>query len=241
MVAARLILSAATALVLAGCQAPQSGTKPDAGAAEARARKGLAAFFARPDQSSETPKAPLKKAGLAGGDVIVAGPDGYCIDPQTKRAGPERGFAVIASCHILNGGKTGAHVSPMLVTVTVGPRGDTGDLPTPQALALASEATLLDWNIARDRVSAHLDSGSNVMFEGADTRYWRGAFLQGERLVGLALYAPKGSNLADSGGAEMLGRVKDAIARNSASPQRSASQPRRPIQTGGFLGRLFNN
>ncbi len=241
MRAARLSLSAAVALAMAGCDAPPPNSNPDARAAEAQAQKGLAAFFAGGGQSPRRGKPPLARVGLAGGDVVVSGPDGYCIDPATKRAGSEHGFAVIASCHILNGGRSGAHVPPMLLTVTVGPRGDTDDLPTPKSLAQAANARLLDSKVARDRVAVHLDSGGDVMFDGSDTRYWRGAFVQGDRLVGLALYAPRGSSLAGAGGAGMLDRVKDRIARDSASGQRATATAKRRTPTGGLLGRLFNN
>lgn len=241
MAAARLICSAAAALFLAGCLAAPPDSNPDTKAAEAQAHRGLAAFFAGSGQSSRRGQAPLAKVSLAGGDVVVSGPKGYCIDPATKKAGPERGFAVIASCLILSDGKAGEQVAPMLLTVTVGPRGDTADLPTPQALAQASDARLLDWKIARDRVSAHLESGGDVKFDGSDTRYWRGAFLQGGRLVGLALYAPRGSRLAGAGGAELLNGVSDRIARDSPSAQPGTDRARRPARTGGLLGRLFNN
>lgn len=239
MVAARLILCAAAVLGLAGCLAPQDGSAPGAPGANAEAQKGLAAFFAGTERSAGTRKKPLAKVTLAGGDVIVSGPDGYCIDPETRSTGAQRGFAVIASCRILSGGKTGPNVSPMMLTVTVGPKGDAQDLPTPEALAEVSEAKLLDWKISGDRVFAHLQSGGSVMFDGADTRYWRGAFLQGDRLVGLALYAPRGSDLSGKGGATMLARVKDGIARQSGSARPvTAAEPKR---TGGFLSRLINN
>lgn len=224
-------MCAAGALVLAGCLNTLPQSTPDGADAEARA--GLAAFFAG---AGGPRRAPLAKASLAGGDVVVAGPDGYCLDPDTKRAGPERGFAVIASCHILSGGRAGRPVAPVLVTVTVGPRGDTTDLPTPQVLAQAAGSELLDGDTRRSRVTAHLASGGDRMFEGSDPRYWRAAFLQGGRLVGLALYAPRGSALAGDRGEAMLGRVRDNIARLSPKAAGTA----RPKPAKGVLGRLFN-
>ncbi|MCA0953862.1 dihydroxy-acid dehydratase [Mameliella sediminis] len=232
MSAARLFLCAAGALLLAGCMASSPDSNPDG--ADARARAGLAAFFAG---SGGTRVTPLAKASLAGGDVVVAGPEGYCLDPRTKRSGPERGFAVIASCYIISGGKAGYSVPPMLVTVTVGPRGDSTDLPTPQALAQVAGADLLDGRTRRGQVTAHLSSGGDEMFDGSDPRYWRSAFVQGGRLVGLALYAPRGSALAGDRGATALARVRDTIAR--LSPTVEASTPT-PKPAGGVLGRLFN-
>lgn len=239
MLAVRFVMCAAGALAVSGCLAPVPDSNPRT---EADGRAGLSAFFARTTDRTAGRTAPLAKASLAGGDVVVAGPEGYCIDPTTKSSGPERGFAVIASCNILTGGKSGPTVEPMLVTVTVGPRGDMTDLPTPDALAEASGAVLVSWKITSDRVTAHLASGGEAMFDGSDPQYWRSAFLQGERMVGLALYAPRGSALAGDRGAVMLARVKDRIATLSKSGQPPVKTvAKTPTPVGGLFGRLFNN
>ncbi|SNS23473.1 dihydroxy-acid dehydratase [Antarctobacter heliothermus] len=237
MVAVRKLLCAAGVLLVSGCLGGVPQSNPDR--AETEARDGLAAFFARSGPAAGRRKAPLARASLAGGDVTVAGPDGYCVDPSTRRSAPERGFALIASCYILSGGKAGRPVVPMLVTVTVGPRGDSTDLPTPKALAQAANAVLLDGNASSGRVTAHLADGGDGMFEGSDPRYWRAAFLQGDRMVGLALYAPRGSALAGDQGEAMITRVKDRIATLSkATAPRKTTPTQKPA--GGMLGRLFN-
>lgn len=210
MTAVRKLLCAAGVLLVSGCLGGVPQSNPDK-AEQPKALDGLAAFFAGSGPGAGQRKAPLARVTLAGGDVTVAGPDGYCVDPSTRRTAPDRGFALIASCHILSDGKAGPPVVPMLVTVTVGPRGDSPDLPTPQALAQAANADLLDGRASPDRVVAHLASGGDDMFDGSDPRYWRAAFLQGDRMVGLALYAPSGSALAGEQGAAMITRVKDRI------------------------------
>lgn len=238
MPAARPLICAAGAFALAGCLGSVPDSTPEA---QTKAPTGLASFFKRDAGAAEGKPAPLARVSLAGGDVVVAGPDGYCIDPVTKSSTLERGFAVVASCQILSGGKTGRNVVPMLVTVTVGSRGTVADLPTPDGLADASGAALVSWKIAPDRVTAHLASGGEAMFDGSDPRYWRSAFLQGDRLVGMALYAPRGSALAGEDGAVMLGRIKDRIARlSTAGPSAASKAAPKPDRPGGVLGRLFN-
>lgn len=240
MTAVRNLLCAAGAMVLSGCMGsavPESNPGGD----DTRARAGLAAFFARSGGDDGPRQAPLARVSLAGGDVVVAGPEGYCIDPATRRRAPERGFAVIASCHILSDGKAGRDVAPMLVTVTVGPRGGAADLPTPEALAQAAGVRLLDGRSSAAHVSAQLASGGDKMFDGSDKRYWRAVFVQGDRLVGLALYAPRGSALSGSKGAQMLVQVRSKIAEQSRSaasatvrkPVAGATSPRK------LLGGLF--
>lgn len=237
MVAVRKLLCAAGVLLVSGCLGGVPASNPDK--AETEAREGLAAFFARGGSTGGRRAAPLARVNLAGGDVVVAGPDGYCIDPSTRRSAPERGFALIASCHILSGGKVGRPVVPMLVTVTVGPRGDGTDLPSPKAIAQAANAVLLDGKASPDQVTAHLASGGDDMFDGSDPRYWRAAFLQGNRMVGLALYAPRGSALAGEQGATMILRVKNRIAQSSrTNTPRTGTPTQKP--TDGLLGRLFN-
>ena len=71
----------------------------------------------------------LTSAGLAGGDIRVSGPDGYCVDPNSLRRSATGGFAAIASCNILSGGAQGPVIEPALAIVTVS-KAD-GPAPTP--------------------------------------------------------------------------------------------------------------
>ncbi|AUC53383.1 dihydroxy-acid dehydratase [Sagittula sp. P11] len=160
-------------------------------------------------------KPPLEKVSLAGGSVVVDGPEGYCIDPETSRSRNGQGVAVIASCYILSGGKAGYNVPPVIVTVTVGPKDPGGAVPDPAALAKAAGAPLLGAYEDDGLTLAHLGSGGDKMLSEGDQRYWRGAFLQGGHMVGLALYAPEGDAMAGRDGARMLGQVRDFIVRAS--------------------------
>lgn len=175
---------------------------------------------------------PLAKVNLAGGDVVVSGPEGYCIDPETRRTGAARGFAALASCRILTGGEAGPWVEPVLMTVTAGPRGETGALPDPEDLAALIGAPLLGSETREGLVLAHLAEGGAEMLAGGDPRHWRGVFLQGGRMVVLALYAPEDSPMTGAEGARLLHRLKARIAAQSAG---GTSGPR----PGGVLSRLL--
>ncbi|EBA08363.1 hypothetical protein [Sagittula stellata] len=163
--------------------------------------------------SGSTP--PPEKIALAGGAVVVRGPEGYCIDPETSRSRNGQGVAVIASCFILSGGQTGYNVPPAIVTVTVGPKDPEGVVPDPAALAKAAGAPLLGAYEQDGLALAHLGGGGDKMLSEGDKRYWRGAFLQGGHMIGLALYAPEGDALAGRDGARMLRQVRDLIVRAS--------------------------
>ncbi|GAA4221221.1 hypothetical protein GGQ68_000244 [Sagittula marina] len=224
---AAMILAGGVAVSLIGCEAVPP--------AKGGGKKALIS-------SAATRPPPLAKVSLAGGEVIVAGPSGYCLDPETSKSAAGRGFAVIASCMILSGGQVGENVAPVMVTVTVGPRGTASDLPDGKALAAAAEAPLLAAGHEDGLVMAHLGAGGASVLEGGDTRYWRGAFLQGDRVVGLALYAPDGDALAGKRGAAMLVSVRDSIRHasegGSVTTLTTATAPTKPA-TNNSLSRLF--
>ncbi|MFW2588474.1 dihydroxy-acid dehydratase [Sagittula sp. SSi028] len=199
---------------------------------------------------TEKRKAPLSRISLAGGDVVVAGPEGYCLDPATSRSGQGQGFALVASCMILSGGQTGTNVPPVLVAVTVGPRAATADVPTAQVLADAAEAPLQASSRDDGMVLAHLGRGGAAVLPNGDRRYWRGAFIEGDRMVGLALYAPKGHPLAGAAGAGFLTQMRDSIHKASsggtrpalaavATPDQAAPTKPRSTRSKPALSRLF--
>ncbi len=223
MRAGLLALSLVSACALAGCSVlPQSNPDADKDAAGA-APGGLFARLLRApdteadtgadgaDPTSERAPTPLARVDLAGGDIVVAGPEGYCIDPETTQTRRGAGFAVIASCQLISQGRTGPSVPPAVVTVTAGPRGAATDLPSGAVLAEAANAVLLDSTQRDGLVTVHLASRGELPLGDGDTRYWRGAFSVNGRLVGLALYVPEGSALSGSRGERMLRQVTEQI------------------------------
>lgn len=191
---------------------PASDTTPDGAQTAAPARGFLAGLFqpmARPGP------APLRRVSVAGGDVVVSATDGYCVDPETLVARGGGGFVMLASCHILSGGTEGPNVPPVLVTVTVGPEGSGAVPPDAQTLAAISAAPLLSASQRGGLVLARLGQGGEEILEGGDPRYWRGAFVQGTRLVIMALYAPTGSALAGGAGGRLVSEVHARIRADS--------------------------
>ena len=166
----------------------------------------------------------VPSAQLADGQVDVSGPAGYCIDASTLRRTANGGFAAIASCNILSGGR-GPIVEPVLVTVTVSQAG----VDAPDLVALASA---LGTELSRSRelsavTAGRMASGGETAFQGSDPQHWRGTFMMGSRLVGLALYAPEGSPFVGNPGAAFLNVVSSRIQNNSlvTDPIAEQSQP----------------
>ncbi len=170
---------------------------------------------------------PIRRAALAGGAVVVAGPRGYCIDPVTVESDGVTGFAVLASCRILAGPAAGPEVEPALVTVTVGAEAPAPVLPDPATLARLAGSPARAGESRGGLVLAQIQEGGDRVLEGGDPRHWRGAFLLGTRLVSLAVYAPAGSALAADRGRDMLTAVRRAIVRASPEPDRGSALPGR--------------
>jgi hypothetical protein len=210
-----LVMAAVACLWVAGCSA---GVPNDGGSA----LRGFLGQTAKP--------VPLGRAALAGGDVRLAGPAGYCIDPTTLRVGSNQSFALLASCRILSEGARGPEVEPVLIAVTVGPRGSGRDLPEPQTLARVAQSPLLQGRVVDGLSLALLARGGDSAFDGGDPRYWRAAFVQGGRLVGLALYVPSGSRVLQARGPEMLQTLHAQVRGDSPKAER-AGLGRKPSET----------
>ena len=191
------------------------------------------------DQSAQSRPAPLISADLARGRITVSGPDGYCIDPTTLRRTADGGFAAIASCNILSGGERGPVVEPALLTVAVSRA--TGATPTPADMAEALGTELLNRRDLSAVEVGQLASGGASAFAGSDPRHWRGAFVLGDHLVGVTLYAPEGSPLVGAQGAAFLNTVSSRIrARSEPAVLPSAEQSRSSVDPlAAELERLF--
>ncbi len=189
------------------------------------------------ESSSETLL--LASTRLAGNAITVAGPEGYCIDPTTMRSSQDSGFAALASCHIMSGGKKGPIVEPGLMTVTVSPA--TGPAPSPAELAEALGTTLLQHRELSALALGQMASEGETAFSGSDPKHWRGAFVLGPYLIGVTLYAPKNSPLLGAQGAAFVNTVSSTIrAKAKLDASARAEQSHMPVDPLALrLGRLF--
>lgn len=210
-----LIAVLTVACLAAGCAPglPQDGVAPSEQKDTRAPARGFLSGLMQP-AAPPVPK-PLSRVRLARGEVVVSATEGYCVDPETLNARGSGGFAMLASCRILSGNETGPVVPPVLITVTVGPKGSGGALPEAATLAAISEAPLLEGGSGDGLVTARLGSGGQLVLDGGDPRYWRAAFAQNTRLVILALYAPDGSPLTGASGRSLLSEVFGRIRADS--------------------------
>lgn len=184
--------------------------------------------------------APLTRATLGGGDIILQGPKGWCIEPSSLRARQGDNFASLAGCHALTQGSSGAPVPYGILTVAVSAPRAPGDVDVQQALRQGvSDRSLLSTRIENGVALVHLAPGRSANAEGLGDPHWRAVFVQGRRVVMLAAYGPdKGEISGETGGRLMLALAR-AIRRSS--PDQPGARPAgSENDLGTRLKRLFN-
>lgn len=187
----------------------------------------------------EKPKA-LSEATLGNGDVILRGPDGWCIEPASLQARRGDNFASLAGCHALTQGASGAPVPYGILTVAISAPRLPGDVDVQQALRQAvSDQSLISTRIQDGVALVHLRPNRNASAEDLGDPHWRAVFVQGRRVVMLAAYGPENGAIANDEG----GRLLVALARSirASSPDQTVAKPAQPgIELGSRLKRLFN-
>ncbi|MBR9764230.1 MAG: hypothetical protein GYB53_12065 [Rhodobacteraceae bacterium] len=231
----RPLAALAACLALSGCLDTPTGASGGAFRQVENGGGGLGLF-----SSLRRPVGPvLVSAPAAGGDVVIRGPDDYCIEGRSLKTRDDRSFALLARCDILSGGEMGNPVALALLTVTVTPYA--GELPGAEALAAdMAEMGVLD-SLERDEVRLlHLSSGGNALVGSADSRQWRGVFTLNGQAVTMAAYGPQDSAVAKAGGRPLLLAMARAIraaspdAPGAADPDLTAAAPPEIDQTTGL-------
>jgi len=167
-----------------------------------------------------------RKVALYGGDVVVQGPLGYCVDPDSVRDDGRAAFVLLASCESLSGLRAPRSVEPALITVSVLPENSSAAFTVPAAAEIVRDMAPAKALATRESAGlslVQLASGGDALYSGGDKRYWRAAMMINGYLVGLGLYAPEGSPMADKGGGALLIDMAGVLRR--ANPERAAARP----------------
>jgi hypothetical protein len=147
----------------------------------------------------------LAEVDLAGGAVTLSAPEGYCFDKRSLKRTGGRGFAVMARCDTLGvRGFFGAH-DLAIVTVTTAPRPEgVTAAPGLDALEATGGGAPVLSRQRRDGLSLIRFGDGAPPMDGVSATHWRGAFALNGQLVGVALYAPEGSDALKDSGAALL-------------------------------------
>lgn len=140
-----------------------------------------------------------EKFRLVGGDVIVRGPEGYCVDRSSR---VENDFIVLGDCNVLRKADTGlAPYERGLLTVSVGPA--TANPPSLSDLSEAFEAYGEPKRRGR-AVRVLVSEGGDRLVPGADDVYWRAVTVVNNRVVSLAAFGPPYSEMSLTRGPALL-------------------------------------
>lgn len=160
---------------------------------------------------------------FAGGDVIVAAPAGFCIDPRSVRESGSGGFVLIAGCDALTEGAASGPSRPALMSVSISPP-LSAEAPTSAELVTATGA--LDPVEARDEdglALVRLQAGGEERVPNGLPGHWRGAMQLGKRVLLLAAYGPEGSGVDTARGGDLVRGLARAIRRQTSAAQARGS------------------
>ncbi|MFA3919211.1 hypothetical protein [Ruegeria hyattellae] len=158
---------------------------------------------------------------LAGGDVVIRAPNGYCVEQRSVRNGSSNSFALLARCDALGAGAGKNAQGLALITVTTEAR---ADAVQPDARALTRSAAPAQPSATRSYGGMpviRFDETSHRV-RGASPQVWRSGFVANGHVVALALYAEEGSLMLGDRGARLLSelarRTRVASANAKADP-----------------------
>ena len=185
--------------------------------------------------SACVPGAPLatggsatRAASVAGGAVVLAGPQGYCIDRGAIRDRAGTVFALFGTCAALSGSAGAGQPSrPAILTASVAPGAPEGfEASFPQlatffrsepgraALSRAGKAG----TVAVDRVSSrgkvlylHVRDGAKAAGLPVEQDYWRAILAVGGHMVTLSVMSLEAAPVTDAEKRQILGAFVAAV------------------------------
>lgn len=187
---------------------------------------------------------------VAQGDVVIAGPQGYCIDKASSRLRGGAPFVLLASCSSVTGSAEAEQPgSPGLLTASVDRRMEAP--PSAEALraflqSQAGQASLardgnpdsveiLETNILKSALLVRIRDTSGGT-PGLSQTYWRGLLVLNDRLITVTAAAFEARPIASD---TLKGKLVAFIARirgETPAVDRSARQDAAPLQ--GLINRL---
>lgn len=189
----RVLVAGALALVISGCQ--QATPLFQSGGVASGQRKS-------PDM--------VQNIAIAGGDLSLSAPGGYCIDPKHTRTSARQGVVLLSRCDMLGHAGAPRYNPPALLVVTYGAADDSLTAPTP-ALLEKTAAPAKKVRTAGSKPALALFEDSAPPRPGLSKRFWRGAVVQNDRLLTVSLYAPQDSAALGSEGAELVSETMRQI------------------------------
>lgn len=217
-------------LVLSSCMEGQTfAFAPESSTIKSGKRGG---FFGRTN--------PVVTTAFGEGQLVLAAPNGFCFDSQMEQHTAKGGFALLARCDRMRGARRLGRGEGVIVTASVGSVGANTATPSATALHKAFTRARSDARLLEQREDAQiplvkLHMQPDTTTPGASPTHWRGAFVQNNHMVAVALYAPTGSSYLGDRGAKLIRDFMRAsrsatelaqISTPTADPAESSPRPR---------------
>lgn len=215
----------ACALVVAGCKLDLASAGKTESAALSRAQP----------VATQSGGAPPQRMALAGGQVVIAGPRGFCIDrAASSTRAEEQAIVVLSSCRALGSGLlTRSASDSAILTATLAPAGVQLDIAqaaaqmqrlfaTEQGRAAlsrsgrAASVNVLESFAAEDAYFLRLSDTSPFPGGEVSAEYWRAIFGMEARVLTISAHGLEGAPLARNDGIRLLRDFKQSIQRASA-------------------------
>lgn len=139
--------------------------------------------------------------------IVVTGPEGFCVDPTATRDTGDTGFVLLGNCAaIANSRRAIQPQSPAILTAAISAPSEGGRLAdslsdldaffrAPEGLALLSRegepdsVRILETAMVGDAFFLHASDSSAGAIEGVQTDYWRAYLDVGSRIATLSVLA----------------------------------------------------
>ena len=168
--------------------------------------------------------------------IVVAGPDGFCVDPSATRQNADTGFVLLGNCAaIANSRRADQPQLPAVLTAAVSAPGQSGRIAdnldgldgffrSDEGRALLSRSgradavTLRDTAIMGDVFLLRADDRSAEAIEGVQSEYWRAYLDIGPRIATLSVLALEGQTLSTGQSRATLNAFVDAFQAANRTP-----------------------
>ncbi|MEL6532229.1 MAG: hypothetical protein AAFQ06_04235 [Pseudomonadota bacterium] len=193
--------------------------------------------------------------------LVIAGPEGYCIDSEASADRGETAFILLGNCAALTEARLARQpAEPAILTAAISEAGEEGGVASslsslPEFFASEDGRRVLSRSGDAETVevlqsfvdgsvfylNASDDSANAV--PGVRDDYWRAYFDLGPRIATLSVLALDGSGLTEEQSIDLLRRFATLTqSRNAAVTGVAVSEPEPSgglLGGGGFMGRLF--
>jgi hypothetical protein len=203
----------------------------------------------------------VREATVTSDRVVIAGPEGFCVDPTSTRDRGDTGFVLLGNCAaISNSRRAGQPAVPAVLTAAISAAGNTGQIADNlfeldtffrsdegrRLLSRSQDAatvTVLDGAIEGDAFFLHASDSSAGPIDGLQDSYWRAYLDLGDRIATLSVLGMEDRALSE---AQSIATLRDFIRivrqANSGPPTAGAVAPLpvQPAQPPANVGPLWD-